>query len=950
MKCQLGENPLNRSAVDVFGHRDMVYSPTKYRETEGIKVRAVGYDLSQAKLEAIALSLGIDKTIASMTQAEKSQLRYYAIMTQVTQAQGDMARTLESPANQLRIFASATEQAARAIGNIFIPMLNKVLPYAIAVLNVVREIAEAFVDLPMPEWGNAANNTGQMAENMQETADAAKKARDYTMGFDELNVISPSSGTGDENGGNPFDFELPEYDFIGDAVNTKVAELEERLKNILGIGGDIETWVGNLKTTFSDILPIIGSIAAGLLLWNVSKSFMSAISLLSGLVTNPIIATIGLLAGGIAIAANWEEVKGAIKTAISKVEGFFQEISEQIDFASIGQEVLDGLKSIDWKTIVNDVLGYFGGLLIDAFNSISDFINEVNFVSIGSTILTFLVSTFDLVVNSIDFSGIVSSAFELLGVAVESAFELFAGIGRTIVDMFIAGWESTKSYFDPFIEEAGGNIILGIFDGILNAIKNVGVWIYDNIFSPFIEGFKNAFGIHSPSTVMAEMGAYLIDGIWQGLSDTWHNITEFFSEKLESIKSVLYDAWVSIQETVGEKWLEITTYFSDTWESIKQTALNTWNRVTTWLSEKWNAISYTATSIFDGIKTWISDTWDKVSSKTSEIWNHVTGDIYEKWNAIKTKATEIFTNIRNGISEKWNNIKATASSVWQNITTSLSGSWAGIKTNAANSFSNIRDKITEIWDNTKTKTSSIWSTVKSNLSTVWNSIKSTVSTVFTRIYTTATEKWTEIKESIGGIVFGLKETLLTTFTTIKNKIGKTIGDLWNSLKLKINDIIGGFERMANGIIGGINAMARALNSMKFDVPDWVPIIGGGTFRLHIPYLQEVSFTRLETYANGGFPDEGQMFIAREAGAEMVGSIGGHTAVANNDQIVEGIANGVAAANSEQNRLLAEQNRLLRALLEKDSGISIDGRDLTRSVERHQRERGVSIMGNEVFSY
>ena len=173
MECQLGENPLNRSAVDVFGHRDMVYSPNKYRETEGIKVRSVGYDLSQAKLEAIALSLGIDKTVASMTQAEKSQLRYYAIMTQVTQAQGDMARTLESPANQLRIFASATQQAARAIGNIFIPILNKVLPYAIAVLNVVREIAEAFVDLPMPEWGNAATNTDKMAENMEKVKEEA---------------------------------------------------------------------------------------------------------------------------------------------------------------------------------------------------------------------------------------------------------------------------------------------------------------------------------------------------------------------------------------------------------------------------------------------------------------------------------------------------------------------------------------------------------------------------------------------------------------------------------------------------------------------------------------------------------------------------------------------------------------------------------------------------------
>ena len=110
-------------------------------------LRRLGYDLSQAKLEATALSLGIDKAVSSMTQAEKAELRYYAIMTQVTQVQGDMARTLESPANQMRIFKAQTEQAARALGNIFIPALNAILPYAIAATKVLRIIADAVAAL-----------------------------------------------------------------------------------------------------------------------------------------------------------------------------------------------------------------------------------------------------------------------------------------------------------------------------------------------------------------------------------------------------------------------------------------------------------------------------------------------------------------------------------------------------------------------------------------------------------------------------------------------------------------------------------------------------------------------------------------------------------------------------------------------------------------------------------
>ena len=237
MKCQLGENPLNRSAGGVFGHRDMGYSPTNYRETEGIKVRAIGYDLSQAKLEAIALSLGIDKTVASMTQAEKSQLRYYAIMTQVTQVQGDMARTLESPANQLRIFASATEQAARAIGNIFIPIINKALPYLIASLNVIRDIANEIAGLlgftlSDIEWNDGASFGEQMEEDIDGAYNSAKKLKNFLMGFDELNVISPNTGAG-EDVYDPFNIKLPEYVFIGNALNSKVKEIENTIKSNL---------------------------------------------------------------------------------------------------------------------------------------------------------------------------------------------------------------------------------------------------------------------------------------------------------------------------------------------------------------------------------------------------------------------------------------------------------------------------------------------------------------------------------------------------------------------------------------------------------------------------------------------------------------------------------------------------------------------------------------------
>ena len=108
-------------------------------------------------------------------------------------------------------------------------------------------------------------------------------------------------------------------------------------------------------------------------------------------------------------------------------------------------------------------------------------------------------------------------------------------------------------------------------------------------------------------------------------------------------------------------------------------------------------------------------------------------------------------------------------------------------------------------------------------------------------------------------------------------------------------------------------------------------------------ITKVSLLSIPRLAEGGFPEQGQMFIAREAGAEMVGNIGRRTAVANNDQIVSGIAGGVAEANEEQNMLLREQNSLLRALLDKEFAAYLDGRKVTESVEKYQRERGRNLI-------
>lgn len=256
-------------------------------------LRRLGYDLSVARLQQEALNLGITKSVNAMTQAEKAELRYYAIMTQVTVAQGDMARTLIAPANQLRVLQAQVTQCARALGNIFIPALNAVLPYAIAVAKVLRMVADVIASLfgfSLPEIDySGLNGVVGGAENVSNgLGDATKKAKELKkalLGIDELNVLSPpedsDSGSGVGGGADGLGFELPTYDFINDAVTSKIDEIVQKMKEWLGIADGIDSWAEFFDTRLGKILLAVGAIGAGLAAWKIAKGITDFFKTLS---------------------------------------------------------------------------------------------------------------------------------------------------------------------------------------------------------------------------------------------------------------------------------------------------------------------------------------------------------------------------------------------------------------------------------------------------------------------------------------------------------------------------------------------------------------------------------------------------------------------------------------------------------------------------------------------
>lgn len=189
----------------------------------------------------------------------------------------------------------------------------------------------------------------------------------------------------------------------------------------------------------------------------------------------------------------------------------------------------------------------------------------------------------------------------------------------------------------------------------------------------------------------------------------------------------------------------------------------------------------------------------------------------------------------------------------------------------------IKEKAVEIWGKIKEFISNAIEKVKEVISNVINKIKETWSNIWGKIKDTASKVWDGIKSAITGTINGIKTGISNTLNAIKSVWDKIWGGLkttvtnifdaiWGAIKGVINSILGGIEGMANGVISGINTVIGALNNLSFDVPDWVPVLGGKTFGFNITELSKVSLPRL---ANGGITTGATLAEIGEAGREAV---------------------------------------------------------------------------------
>ncbi len=248
-------------------------------------LRAFGIDIQESEIAVTALNLGLDVNVRSLSQADKAILRYITIYQKSNSVMGDMTRTISSTANQVRILKAQTTQFVRAMGNLLIPIFSKVLPYIIAFVNVLTAAINrmaTFFGFEMPKFDYSDLEAGgELFDDIADSADNASAAiKNATMGFDELNVISESSGTGigDLGGSLLSGIDLSKYDYT------------ERFL------GNVQSAVDKLKPQMEALLNVLSLVLGGYLLLKGYGLFTKIGSAL-GLGTGTMVATSGVPLG-----------------------------------------------------------------------------------------------------------------------------------------------------------------------------------------------------------------------------------------------------------------------------------------------------------------------------------------------------------------------------------------------------------------------------------------------------------------------------------------------------------------------------------------------------------------------------------------------------------------------------------------------------------------------------
>lgn len=935
-------------------------------------IRRLGVDLSQARLQQELLALGFNKQVSSLSQADKAVLRYIAIMKQTTNIQGNLAQTISSPANMVRILKSEISQLAKAVGQLLYPAFKAILPVLIAAVDLIKEFVVSLASvfgqkIEFTDFSKTQKDIGGVTSAMDDTADAtkaaAKAAKDYTMGFDELNIIDPSqnsgssgSGSGGAAGNLLGDVDLSQYDMFKDYAGSAVDEIKAKLKSLdsFQIGTQIGEQLNKLMGMIYNAIHSIDWASLGAFFADGVNGLVDSVDwdLFGRLLADRFIIEFELL-GGFLSQLDWTSVLNAF---IDGFSGFFHELSDWIatvDWTGVGKQLTDKLSDALQNVEIEKLARVFFNFITDSINAVSDFLAGTDSYQLGQDLVDFAIRA----VTSVDWAGLAQAIGRFFGEAFIEALDFMGGLVSRIADYF-----EKKVAEGPF-NNVGLNIVYGIYYGIQDAITNVASWIVENVFNPFINGFKSAFGINSPSTVMAEQGGYIIAGLKKGITDAISSVAETAKKILSAIKSA-FDNFSLFD--IGKNLIQ---GLIDGVNNMIETAKN--------------AVANVGNAVIDKVKNVLGI--HSPSTVFAEIGGYIVQGLANGINAASPYVEQAMTNLANVVQQKGNemidygadvangfvdNMVNTFDAKWNEIDNGLKSDFIGtikgmidavkkgdIQTVAENTAAIIWKAMgEENRKQVKSYASDLVSNLTSALKTVGSKAFSSAKLVGKNILDGITSKFGEISTQ----VVGLGSKIATSFSALIGPIsasGRAISiGLSSGVLSQFPSIIAGIAGLIGQIGAAFMGILQTIGSVltSLGIPTGVIMIAGGV--AIAAAIAGIVGTLVGKYGTSSSPSVDNNYSSYPGTSDYDSANGSSTSVGSYYP-----SSSNSGASSAELRS-AVHDGCYNAFLDifqrygdeltggKELKIYLDGKQITASVEKRQSERGFQIMGDEVYSY
>ena len=909
-------------------------------------LRRLGYAIDVASLEQVALNHGITESVNAMSQAEKSQLRYIAIMEQSTNAMGDLSRTIQTPANAMRILNQQITQLSRALGNLLIPLLQQIIPWVQAFVEVITEAIQALAvlfgfELPTIDYSGldgVSVGASEAEDAIGGATDAAKKMKRELLGIDELTILEPNaaSGAGGAGGvggaGGDLGLDLPEYDFLN-GLTDQTNELKDTVKDLLynyiiPVGTALAAWkildlLQNLGVATALVKDLKKAVAGGIVaylefqlalgafddffsesgdIWDLVRGAL-AVAIGSGLLY-AMFGGPGLILGlGIGLVALITSLTAAIGSGLD-YDGLK---------ANIGTALIAGLGgAIGWlatKTPAGFAIGFALATAIQLnLTSIAAHLSGQVERGGSESILLMLQAAFA--------SGAAGAGIGFaIGGPGGAAVGFFVGAALSIVG------QNVSIDFGNWYQETS-RIVDGIEvldDSISDATKNA--------VGPFLEQLQ---ALDDSMANLRFTGAVIDDSV---LTDTQLKVDTIVSTLVNGLDASKNEALATLEPLASilgeEKYNEILLANQNYYAQAKSDVLAGEAEI--------SAIMQNAASQNRAIT---EDEWQQIRDIESEMQELGVSNLSEtqieyetimrnlKDNAAHISLEQASEIIKNAQSTRDETIAAAETQ----YSTVLLEAQKMLDTGAINDeqYQAIIDAAKESKDSTIADAEEQYNSIYNTASTKLGDLAQYIDENTGEIKSKWQVFWDEAKAGFGDLWTQINN----AYTNWQSSFGPKWDKFWQ--KDLPNAVAGGVNGIISGVETGLNWVIDKLNSFKFTTPSWLPFgMGGKSFGLNIP---KISLGRVSFFEGGGFPDYGEMFIAREDGPELVGRIGNRTAVANNDQIVEGIA---SANDGVINAIYAMAQRIVTAIEENGGDIYVES-DGTATQNRRNRMYGKTL--------